>query len=96
MGQAKGRLREARRVGTAWPRQPILGGAASTENERWERVPGSIQKGMEACLLEFAQCCGHWTARGSNRRGHSAEDPHDQSEDNAHPKKVKSDLEGEG
>src|SRR5260370_2970449 len=46
--------------------------------------------------LQFAAGCGYGTARGANRRGHAAEDTHDQSEENAHPKKIKGDLKGEG
>src|SRR3989441_10844874 len=46
--------------------------------------------------LQFAEGGCHGTLRGANGRGHAAEDTHDQSEEHAHPKKIKGDLEGEG
>ena len=46
--------------------------------------------------LQFAEGGGHGPASGANRRGHAAEDAHDQSEENTHPKKIKGDLKGEG
>src|SRR2546425_10732415 len=55
---------------------------------------------LQACgeflRLQFAEGGCHGTLRGANGRGHAAEDTHDQSEEHAHPKKIKGDLEGEG
>src|SRR6266567_7522489 len=55
---------------------------------------------LQACgqfrRLQFAEGGRHGTLRGANGRGHAAEDTHDQSEEHAHPKKIKGDLEGEG
>src|SRR6266566_6695496 len=50
----------------------------------------------EFLRLQFAEGGCHGTLRGANGRGHAAEDTHDQSEEHAHPKKIKGDLEGEG
>jgi hypothetical protein len=46
--------------------------------------------------LQFAEGCGHGTARGANGGWHAAQHTHNQSEDNAHQQKIKGDLEGEG
>ncbi len=55
----------------------------------------SWQLGMHL-PLQFAEGCGHGTACSADCGGHATEDTHDQSEENAHPKKIKGDLEGEG
>src|SRR5713101_9665761 len=46
--------------------------------------------------LQFAKGCGHGSARGADGRGHATKDAHNHSEENAHPKKIKGDLESEG
>src|SRR2546422_6256918 len=55
----------------------------------------SWQFGMRLSL-QFAEGGGHGPARGADGRGHATEDAHNHSEENAHPKKIKGDLEGEG
>src|SRR5213082_2897093 len=55
----------------------------------------SWQLGMHL-PLQFAEGCGHGTACSADCGGHATEDTHDQSEENAYPKKIKGDLEGEG
>src|SRR5213594_2869087 len=65
-------------------------------NRAPKETTGGVERIEAQVRLQFPERTGNGTTRGANGRGHAAEYTHGQSKENAHPKKIKGDLEGEG